>query len=106
MVLNDLSNALYNAGFKCFARSQKARQDAYNVLRKHGFPGRPPEVRSALRLIVALTEEEVDNFHTTEHKAIMAAFEGPPGKKGVEPFSDTTPEEIIAEIESYLQDHL
>lgn len=105
MVLDQLSNTLPNAPFKCFSRSQKARQDAYNTLMMYDFPGYSPSVRGALAQIAALTEQEVDEFSVEMRDSLMASM-SEAGASNEEPFADVSTNEMIAAVEEYLRKQL
>jgi len=109
MVLDELSNTLWNASFKCFSRSQKSRQDAYKLLAKHDFPGYPAHMREALAMIAELTEEEVDNFNSPDNdksEGLMAAMMGPSDDEDEGSLDDVTSEEMVAAVEAYLREQL
>jgi hypothetical protein len=103
IVLSELSNALYNAGLKIFARSQKARSAAYNVMINHGAREMPPGMRMATAQLAALTEEEMDGAGAALHEALLSQL-GDKSKTGAQdPLADLSPEEVIRDVEAFLR---
>ena len=103
MVFGELRNALRNAPFKLFARSQDSRQGAYKTLLRFNFLGMPAPLRGVLAKIAALTEHEVDNFSEEMNESLLDTLKGPPGKGDAEPFADTTPAAMVDEVEEFLK---
>lgn len=106
MVLSELSNAPYNALFKCFARNQKSRQEAYQTVLRYKRPYFTPSVRAVIAQIAALTEQEVDQYNEELHGALLASLSGPSRIVDQEPFADLSSIEILKEMEAYLQAQL
>lgn len=103
IVFGELRNALRNAPFKLFARSQDSRQSAYKTLLRFNFLGFPAPWRGVIAKIAALTEQEVDNFSEETQDALLDTLKGPPGKGDAEPFADTTPEKVADEVDAFLR---
>lgn len=105
IILQELSNALHNATFKIFARSQKARQDAYKTMLRQDITKMPPGMRTVLAQIAAMTEEEVDNFDEGMAASFNRAISGN-GQSEQEPLTELSPAEISKAVEEYLRAQL
>ncbi|MEM7535451.1 MAG: hypothetical protein AAF639_24960 [Chloroflexota bacterium] len=101
--LNKLTNAKHNVRMKMMAESQEERRAAYRVLARMGFPDYTPEMRAYVARIAALTTDEMyKNRSDSIQEVLTETLRGVPGKEGIEPFSDITPEELMAQVEAFL----
>ncbi len=102
VVLSELSNAAHNLLFKCFARSQKARQEVYQTMLQRYPAYFTPPLRNVITQLAALTEQEVDAFGEEMYAAMVTSLGGIPSFGSQEPFSDRSLAALMQEVEDYL----
>ncbi|MEM7531698.1 MAG: hypothetical protein AAF639_05965 [Chloroflexota bacterium] len=103
VILHELKNTLNNAVYKIFARSQKARQDAYKVMMRNGGREARPEMRRVMIQLTSLTEDDFDNFSPAMSEMISSRIGGRTPEDEADPLADLSTDELLDAVDEYLQ---